>query len=79
MQASTEVQRLKQAATGFEVVAGHPAMWINVRALTEALNMEKGREVFPYAYRSKQAADDVCVLIGDSPVSTGPVLAGEGG
>jgi hypothetical protein len=49
----------------WRIVAGHPALWVNVRALRDALDHEDKRNVLPYAYGEKQATDDVCLLVRD--------------
>jgi hypothetical protein len=61
--AASELRRLQQAGDSFQVVAGHPALWINVRSLRDALDPTDKRNVMPYAYREKQAFDDVCILL----------------
>ena len=47
------------------ILAGYPALWVGVRALRDALDPADKRNVLPYAYREKQADDDVCVLLVD--------------
>lgn len=49
----------------WQVVAGHPALWVNVRALRDALDPADERNVMPFAYGERQAIDDVCLLLRD--------------
>ena len=49
----------------WKIVAGHPALWVNVRALRDALDHADDRGVMPYVYGEKQASDDVCMLLRD--------------
>ena len=63
--AVAELRRLQQTSDGYRIVAGYPALWINVRELRDALDPRDDRNVLPYAYRAKQADDDLCVLLGE--------------
>lgn len=61
-QAGYSAQRLPPK---WQIVSGHPALWVNARALRDALDPEDKHNVLPYAYGEKQATDDVCLLVRD--------------